>query len=383
MLWQYARRRGALAVAAAVGIWFGSTFVYQWGPLARVDMLGVALSIAAVLLVDGQVSSRSLLAAALLCSLALLTKQTLLAAPVAILAFLAWRRDWRGAWFVVMVVVVVGGVSAAFNLLSNGQYAQHVLFGNATNPFRVDRMFELSGTFVLLNVCACCAGTWTLVREARSTRPSVVAFYAPLAIATVLTIGNVSGDVNYFLEPTAALAMLTAAAAATIPRALYAGLLCLQLAVLFHVPNGFMSQFPPGPAKGATPVPEDVLAGDHVLAAVRAAEGPTLVEPAGFSVLAGSTVWAQPIDLIAEQHRGRWTPGLMVAAVEQHRWALVVLNYKFLPSEVLDALERTYELTEGIPSPNGFSYFIYRPRPTVEASGSPGVTGVTAVAAAP
>jgi hypothetical protein len=108
-----------------------------------------------------------------------------------------------------------------------------------------------------------------------------------------------------------------------------------------------------------------------VLAAVRAADGPTLVEPAGFSVLAGSTVWFQPIDLIAEQRRGRWTPDVMVASVEEQQWALVALNYKFLPSDVLAALERTYQLTEGIPSPNGFSYFIYRPRLEPESSEPP------------
>jgi len=187
----------------------------------------------------------------------------------------------------------------------------------------------------------------------------------------VLTIGNVSGDVNYFLEPTAALALLMAPAATTVPRPLFAGLLCLQLALLFHVPNGFMSQFPPGPAKGSTPVPGDILAGDQVLAAIRAADGPTLVEPAGFSVLAGSTVWFQPIDLIAEQRRGRWTPDAMVASVEEQRWALVALNYKFLPSEVLDAIERAYELTDGIPSPNGFSYFIYQPRPGTDSPKPP------------
>jgi hypothetical protein len=39
-----------------------------------------------------------------------------------------------------------------------------------------------------------------------------------------------------------------------------------------------------------------------------------------------------------------------------------VLNYKFLPEEALEALEREYRLDLGLASPNGFSYFIYRPK---------------------
>src|SRR5207249_10650125 len=115
-------------------------------------------------------------------------------------------------------------------------------------------------------------------------------------------------DVNYFLEPTVGLALLAPRAATRMWRPAFAALLCIQFALLFHVPNGFMSQFPPGPAKGATPLPEDIAVGDHVLATVRDAGPRSLVEPAGFAVLAGIPVWMQPVDLIAEERRGRWTP---------------------------------------------------------------------------
>src|SRR4029450_10407410 len=108
MLFWHARRVsfGWPPAVLAAGIWFGSTFVYQWGPLARVDMLGLALSLAAVLVAErapirglalrlprgarrGNLLSRvplggALAICAVLCSLALLTKQTYLAAPLAI-----------------------------------------------------------------------------------------------------------------------------------------------------------------------------------------------------------------------------------------------------------------------------------------------------------
>lgn len=140
-------------------------------------------------------------------------------------------------------------------------------------------------------------------------------------------------------------------------------MLCLlQLALLVHIPNGFMSQYPPGPAKGSTPVAEDLRIGAEVEAIVREAAPMALVEPAGFSVLASSPVWIQPVDLRSEKALGRWTPETLVDSIRRHQWRVVVLNYKFLPEEVMDALEREYRLDLGLASPNGFSYFVYRPR---------------------
>ena len=108
---------------------------------------------------------------------------------------------------------------------------------------------------------------------------------------------------------------------------------------------------------------EDVRVGDQVEAIVKEAGAGALVELAGFSVLAGAPVWIQPIDLQAEERNGRWSPEILNAAIAEHRWSMVVLSYKFLPADSLAVLEREYEQTDGLASPNGFSYFVYRPRP--------------------
>ena len=67
--------------------------------------------------------------------------------------------------------------------------------------------------------------------------------------------------------------------------------------------------------------------------------------------------------LQAEERIGRWSPEILNAAIAEHRWSMVVLSYKFLPADSLAVLEREYEQTDGLASPNGFSYFVYRPRP--------------------
>ena len=70
----------------------------------------------------------------------------------------------------------------------------------------------------------------------------------------------------------------------------------------------------------------------------------------------------QPIDLQAEAQRGRWSPDLLNASFAERRWSTVILSYKFLPPDSMAALERWYEQTDGLSSPNRLSYFIYEPR---------------------
>jgi hypothetical protein len=306
-----------------------------------------------------------LLTAAVLCSLALLTKQTFVAAPLAIILYLALHRDRRAISFAATVAAIVGAVTVSLNAATGGQYAQHVLFGNAVNPYRPDRTLEMVGLFLSINPIIVVATLGFFVfRRYRIWTPTTI--YVVLGLATLVTAGNVSSDVNYFLEPTVALALATPMvwqeARIWAHPTLVSWLAVAQLALLFHLPNGFMANYPPGPAKGSTPVEEDVRVGERVEALVRSGGHTALVELAGFAVLAGAPVWIQPIDLQAEQRRGGWTPDLLNASIAEHRWSVVVLSYKFLPAESLAALEREYQQTEGLASPNGFSYFVYRPR---------------------
>src|SRR5439155_22739003 len=133
-----------------------------------------------------------------------------------------------------------------------------------------------------------------------------------------LAVGNLGGDVNYFLERIVALALAVPLAWSAVetriaPRPLWiapvAGL--VQLLLLFHVPNGFMASYTSGPAMGSTPVAEDVAVGDRIEGAIRRSGSNALVELAGFSVLVGAPVWLQPIDLQAEAQRARWNPELV------------------------------------------------------------------------
>jgi hypothetical protein len=80
----------------------------------------------------------------------------------------------------------------------------------------------------------------------------------------------------------------------------------LQLALLVHWPNSFGTSYLADAALGRPPTSGDVQAGARVDAVVRSTAGEVIAEPAGFAVRNGRTVAIQPIDLRAEELRGRW-----------------------------------------------------------------------------
>ncbi len=155
LLWQLYRvcRREELAAGRRAGLLIGLATVftlvatpvfYRWGVLARPDTLGLVLALAAVERVwranaesERRRSARvqPYLIAGLLCSLALLTRPGLLAAPLAIAIWLGLQLRWRdlGA-FAVTLGGVFGLAVALFQVLTGGHFLTHFLTYNA-GPF--------------------------------------------------------------------------------------------------------------------------------------------------------------------------------------------------------------------------------------------------------
>src|SRR5207237_971763 len=130
-------REGAVYEAAAclfLALGFGTLpGEYPWLALYRVDMLGVALALAAVVVLDGGVGPRRVALAAMLSGLALLTKQTLFSAALAGALWLWWRGERRLAlMFGALVLTLAGGVCAALEL-TTGAFVENTVLSNV-NP---------------------------------------------------------------------------------------------------------------------------------------------------------------------------------------------------------------------------------------------------------
>src|SRR5205807_6520441 len=83
------------------------------------DMLGVALSLGAIAVLDGGCDRRRAVCAGALAGLAFLTKQTSVAASVAGFGWLLFRNRSSALTFGATVLVVAGGPCLALALASN------------------------------------------------------------------------------------------------------------------------------------------------------------------------------------------------------------------------------------------------------------------------
>jgi hypothetical protein len=306
--------------------------------------------------------------AAVLCTLAIWTKQTAITAAVAVaLAF--GLRSWRlGATFVLLVGVPSLVLVLLLNATSGGEFARHVLAGNSTNPILPLRAGIYMGTFVALHLLAVVAGGWWLKRALHGA-PAPIVMYLPVALFAALSVGNGGSSVNYLIEPVVALALAVPfgwrALQLTQPHAKAAAPLfaALQLLLLLHWPNTFGTSYLAENALGRTPSSEDAAIGAHLDDLVRSAPGDLIAEPAGFAVRNGRGVFVQPIDLRAEQLQGRWRSEPLVSALSGGRFSTIITAYNLFPADAERAIQQHFTLAETLASPDGLTFNVYRYRP--------------------
>jgi hypothetical protein len=357
-------QRGLWPVVAAVGLVAASPFVYQWAGYARVDLLALFFGVGGVVAAQWLRGWRGVVAAAVLCGLAVWTKQTTITAFVAV--FIAFAlRSWRqAAVFALLVATPSLAVAAMVNAATGGEFVRHVILGNASNPVLPLRAAIYVGTFALLHLIALAAGVWWL-RRALTGRPSPVAAYLPVTLLASYSAGNGGSSVNYLIEPVLALALALPFAWRALPAAssLAAPVFAVvQLVLLVHWPNGFGTGFLAESAIGRTPVAGDVTVGNRVYQLVHDEPGAVIAEPAGFAVRDGRPVYLQPIDLRAEELQGRWRAEPLAAALAGGRFSLIITAFNLFPADAERAIGQHYSLAESLRSPDGLTFNVYRYR---------------------
>jgi hypothetical protein len=358
-----ARRVGAgpWPVVVAPALLAASPFVYQWAGYARVDLLALLFAAAGVCVAHWVPGWRGLLGAAALCSLALWTKQTTLTAALAI-AIACGLRNWRHATVFAAAIAVPNGILAyGLNIATAGEFQRHVLEGNASNPLLLPRALYFVGGFLALHLPALAAASWWLSRASRGV-PSPVAVYLVLALLAMFSSASGGSSVNYLLEPLVAVGLAApfawrAAAAAPLVGPLLAA---TQLALLLHWPNGFGTTYLAESALGRTPSGVDVAVGAQLDNVMRQSTGEVIAEPAGFALRNGRPVYLQPLDLRAEEQRGRWRGEPLAQALSSGRYERVITAWEFLPSAAERAVREHFELESTLASPDGLTFRVYR-----------------------
>jgi hypothetical protein len=333
---------GRWVPACAALLFLGLAFPgpVPWLGLYRVDLVGVALSVAAVAVLARSVSTRALLAAGVLAGLAVLCKQTFVAA---LLAGTLWQwRDWRRAGaFCVTALLTFAIPCLVLEGTTNGAFGQNTIVANV-NPFHPAIAAGLAPMFLatqwlplLLAVTYLVARRPWLSSEARL----LVVYWGIAGVALLVGIAKVGASFNYWIEFAAATAILAARGAVWVLNSsrtfvAAAGFAVLILAIGASVadPGGIRASVRTLRSDLATLLaPTRDVEFDALVERVRREPSGVLAEPMDVVVLAGKPVLLEPFIYNLLLDAGRWQPDRLVARICTGEIGLVVLGY---PMEV-------------------------------------------------
>jgi hypothetical protein len=209
---QYGSRYLALAAALTP---FAIEAFYHWGMLAKPDALGLAFTLAGAGLTwrtRGQPEKvRLYLLAGLCCVLGLYSKQSFVAAPVAIIIWLGLRRQWRGLGIFLAVMAGLGGsIALFFQITTSGNFYKHVVSYNNGQESNFDILAGGLRYFLLTHLILISLLVWRVVDQFRKRNEGLDFWliYFLAAFAVSFTVIKVGSAINYYMESLALLAML-------------------------------------------------------------------------------------------------------------------------------------------------------------------------------
>jgi glycosyl transferase family 87 len=382
------RRVGGPWVAAfAAALFLALAFPggVPWLGLYRVDLLGVALSIGSVAVLSYRRSMRAAAVAGVLAGLALLTKQTLVAA---LLAGTLWiwldRRHAHAGAFVAAALLTLG-IPCVVLEVSTRAFLQNTVLSNL-NPFDLSVEGSLLREFVVaqwlpLVLAVVYLG---LRRPWQTSAERLVPLYWVAASVSVFALGKVGANHNYWIEFAAATAILAARGAASVLRTATPGLAAVGAAGLILVvgadfggPEGILGVARldrSGIESLRTPTPNDEF--ERLVGRVRDAPGDVLAEPMDVLVLAGRPVEFEPLTFSFLLASGYWQAAPIVNRICSGQIRMVVLGYPLDEAAdirfgqypvwappILSALQDTMVLERG-----QATRFLYTPRAPIGAT---------------
>jgi hypothetical protein len=223
-----------LPAAAAALIFVGSSYIYHWAPLFRVDLVGLALTLGGLYVVylaspasvaltagigtglgPGRGIRKGLLWLAVVLFVAgLYAKQSFFFAPAAALAYLFFFVDrWQAIKMGVGMAVLGGGLFLLINALTDGGFWYGLVASNV-NPFLWSEFWKQQADFIRTFAVLGLLTGWYVVdkffldRSAPLRRKvSPLDLYLVAALASLWFAGKAGAWENYFFEALVALVL--------------------------------------------------------------------------------------------------------------------------------------------------------------------------------
>jgi len=402
-----AQSRDRFAAWLTALLFLAFPYVVSWAKLARIDLLALALSIAALYVIACRPqSNRALVGTALLLTAAIYTRQSYgLAAPFAAFVWVWARRGWRAAFALAGMVAAVGlFLFVILNLATGGGFFFNIVTANV-NPFNIDTIIrytrELWGLVpILLFLCV----VLIFFIPARARRklsaaegwPMVIPYLAG-ALLSAGTIGKIGSNVNYLLELCAALALVAGTVLTwsrkvwrsdvespgpvwvpPLARSVVLILLAVQVPLLMR----FTLLNPVQDFKYRSSLRPSL---DELRVLVAETAGPVLAdEYMGMLTLNNKLLYIQPFEVTQLANAGLWDQTPLLDAIRAETFPLILIHhYRWYPvyqerwtPEMLTAIQAHY-----VASDFKADTILFRPRSTTEIS--PPVNGACPGAAWP
>ncbi|HEU5086529.1 MAG TPA: DUF2029 domain-containing protein, partial [Roseiflexaceae bacterium] len=183
-------------------VFAGIPIVREWAALMRVDMLGLALGLWALVVVQRAAGTRHVLWAAPMLALSLLAKPSLVAAPIAAGLWLLFRDGRRAIWLGLLTGALLGLAVFGLQVASGGWFTLHVVTANANTwdarlafQFWRDQMLIMQ-PLILAGVLVVAWNVW--YGRLAPVQPNGAAFRAPAAVCLLPLYYTLAGLATAF-----------------------------------------------------------------------------------------------------------------------------------------------------------------------------------------
>lgn len=374
-------RHGWLVSLTFLALFLGHALTLNWSFYCRVDTLALMFSVLGLLAAapDWRRPLAQEAAVALCLSLAVLTKQSFLAAPVAI--FLLWLpRPLRALRLTLFCVLFTGLTLLWLNASSQGQLFNQLFRYNAL-PYYVAQMtgylkgYTASAGALMGLALLGALPAWRTER--------VFLLYTLTSLGIVLGSGRMFSWYNYFLELHLAMAVLAGLAVQRwapdpVTRGAVAVLLAGQLFWLGLTSDLNGTYLEPAGARlkgevwpvltGRTParVQDRIEQARRLQEMLQRHPGPLLAEYSALPLCLGRTSWlCDPSTYCALSGLGWWNQKLLTDQFEERRFDLILLTWKenspHFTREAMEALKANYVEVGHTGGTGAMYYFVRRP----------------------
>jgi hypothetical protein len=366
----------AFAAALAPLLFLACGFVTRYATTVRCDFPALFLIFAGFLVAYRFRNSRALLASVPLLLLGLFFKQQFVAAPLAIFLFLILEKRYRlAAEFAVLLGAGAAALLVLFQfVVFRGQaFLAHVTVYNLLPP--AGWRFVVEGEFFLVVLLIPLLLGAEFLRRYR--QPLVASYLGSAVALSLLTVGRVGSDTNYFLESALVLSALVAglfAKTLTEPRR------AVELLVLITIML-FVGLFTSYPAPTAADFAHDRAVQEYLRRSFPA-NTPALGYHTGDLLRAGLET---PVSNLYHDvwliRKGTLPGGDLLAEVSGRRYGVIALNFDlpqekdpnrrelYLTPAMLEAILANYQLaaTLEMPEPEKIRdqdrFYVWVPRP--------------------